>query len=42
MDGSTLNEERDSLGVVGDVVHELPPLSTNDSCGLTYIVARNC
>jgi hypothetical protein len=26
MEDSTLNEVRDSLGGIGDVVHELPPL----------------
>jgi hypothetical protein len=30
MEDSTLNEVRDSLGGIGGVVHELPPLSTSD------------
>jgi hypothetical protein len=30
MEDSTLNEVRDSLGGIGGVVHELPPLSSND------------
>ena len=30
MEGSTLNEVRDGVGGIGDVVHELPPLSTSD------------
>jgi hypothetical protein len=30
MEDSTLIELRDGLGGIGDVVHELPPLSTGD------------
>jgi hypothetical protein len=30
MEDSTPNRVRDSLGGIGGVVHELPPLSTND------------
>jgi hypothetical protein len=36
MEDSTLNEVRDSLG---DVVHELPPLSVSDGFRLTYLDA---
>jgi hypothetical protein len=36
MEESTLNEVRDSLGGIGDVVHELPPLSTSDRSRLAY------
>jgi hypothetical protein len=30
MEDSTLNDVWDSLGGIGDVVHELPPLSTSE------------
>jgi hypothetical protein len=40
-EGQTLNDVRDSPGGIGDVVHELPPLSTGDGSGLTYLDACN-
>jgi hypothetical protein len=39
MEDSTLNEVRDSLFGIGDVVHELPPLSVSDGFRLTYLDA---
>src|SRR5229473_2773476 len=39
MEDSTLNEVRDSLGGIGGVVHELPPLSTSDGSRLAYLDA---
>jgi hypothetical protein len=39
MEDSTLNDVRDSLGGIGDVVHELPPLSTSDGSRLAYLEA---
>jgi hypothetical protein len=39
MEGPTLNEVRDGLGGIGDVVHELPTLSTSDGSRLTYLDA---
>ena len=41
MEGPTLNEVRDSLGGIGGVVHELPPLSTRDGSRLTDLDASN-
>jgi hypothetical protein len=41
MEAPTPNEVRDSLGGIGDVVHELPPLSTSGGSRLTYLDASN-
>jgi hypothetical protein len=44
MEESTLNgvrDSRDSRGGVGDIVHELPPLSTGDGSRLAYLDAFN-
>ena len=41
MEGPTLNEVRDSLGGIGGVAHELPPLFTRDGSRLTDLDASN-
>ena len=41
MEAPTLNEVRNSLGGIGDAVHELPPLSTSDGSRLTDLDASN-
>jgi hypothetical protein len=37
MEESTLNEARDTIGGIGDVIHKLPPLSTSNGFRLAYL-----